>query len=132
LLLLEGNHDRSLSFHALKARLAPDQIQQTLTIDAWTIAHGHQPRSAARTLSGHHHPVLRVSGVGAPCFLAAPNQIILPAFSCNAAGCDVRTAILPQEWPNSSLYCFVSTGAEVLNFGPLDRLRARPRPTHPL
>jgi uncharacterized protein len=125
LLLLEGNHDRGLLTHAHRASLDMIPIKERCTVAGWAIAHGHRPSTGERLVSGHHHPVLRVSGVGAPCFLIGPDQIVLPAFSCSAAGRDVRSAQLPREWLASSLNCIVSTGAELLDFGPLLKLRRR-------
>ena len=80
---------------------------------------------AHRLISGHHHPVLRVSGHPAPCFLAGPGRIILPAFSDNVAGLDVATARLPQAWRRLSLNCFASAGSDIFDFGPLETLSAR-------
>jgi uncharacterized protein len=129
LVLIEGNHDRSLarmarqeSFGAVSA--AP-VLQSQLHVAGWTIAHGHQLVPADRLISGHHHPMLRVSGHSAPCFLVGNGQIILPAFSGNAAGLDVASARLPDGWVQSCLHCLASTGADLLDFGPLKTLRAR-------
>ena len=72
-------------------------------VAGWTIAHGHRPVAADRLISGHHHPVLRVSSHAAPCFLVGDGRIILPAFSDNAAGLDVASARLPAELGTSSL-----------------------------
>lgn len=112
MVLLRGNHDRTRPE-------APD----CLVVDGWTIAHGHRPIVGDRTISGHFHPVLRVEGISAPCFLIGPDRIILPAFSANAAGCDVRTAAIPRDWLQAGLRCLASTGDELLDFGPLDGLR---------
>ena len=92
-------------------------------IDGWTIAHGHRPIVGERTVSGHFHPVLRAEGLAAPCFLAGPDRIVLPAFSANAAGCDVLSGPIPADWLEGSLRCIASTGSELLDFGPLRALR---------
>ncbi len=76
------------------ARVPP---ARELHVDGWTIAHGDRPIVGERTVSGHFHPVLRVEGIAAPCFLAGPDRIVLPAFSANAAGCDVLTAPSPPS-----------------------------------
>ncbi len=112
MVLLRGNHDRTRPE-------APD----CLVVDGWTIAHGHRPIEGDRTISGHFHPVLRVEGISAPCFLIGPDRIILPAFSANAAGCDVRTAAIPRDWLQAGLRCLASTGDDLLDFGPLAGLR---------
>ena len=103
----------------------------TCTVAGWTIGHGHRPIAGERTISGHHHPVLRVRTTIAPCFPVGPGRIVLPAFSSNAAGLDVATGAVPGDWKEQPLRCIVSTGAELLDFGMLgklcQKLRRRPR-----
>ena len=111
LTVLEGNHDRSPSLPA------------TCTVDGWTIGHGHQPLPGDQTISGHLHPVVRIAGSGAPCFLVSPDRIILPAFSLNAAGLDVVTVRVPSEWLEVPLRCIASSGDNLLDLGPLPMLR---------
>ncbi len=127
--LIEGNHDRGLAGMAMEkgsgAVVPAPVLQSHLHVAGWTIAHGHRLVPAARLISGHHHPVLRVSGRSAPCFLVSDGRIILPAFSDNAAGLDVASARLPEGWLRSSLRCLVSTGGDVLDFGPLKTLHSR-------
>jgi putative SbcD/Mre11-related phosphoesterase len=127
LVLIEGNHDRSLAWMARETGRSAGAaaLESRLLVAGWTIAHGHRPTPADRLISGHHHPVLRVSGHSAPCFLAGEGRIILPAFSGNAAGLDVATARLPEAWRQSSLRCLASTGGELLDFGPLETLSTR-------
>jgi putative SbcD/Mre11-related phosphoesterase len=129
LVLIEGNHDRSLAWMArergLLAGARAPVLQSHLLVAGWTIAHGHRPVPADRLISGHHHPVLRFSGHSAPCFLVGEGRIILPAFSANAAGLDVASARLPDGWLQSSLRCIASTGGDLLDFGPLKTLPAR-------
>lgn len=121
---LEGNHDRGGRPFA-PADL-PSPLPASCTVAGWTIAHGHRPVEGKRTITGHFHPVLRAEGTAAPCFLAGPDRIILPAFSSNAAGCDVLAGPIPRDWLASSLRCLASTGSEVLDFGPLAALRHSP------
>jgi putative SbcD/Mre11-related phosphoesterase len=111
LTVLGGNHDRSPSLPA------------TCTIDGWTIGHGHRPLPEDRTVSGHLHPAIRIAGGRAPCFLAGPGRIILPAFSPNAAGLDVVAARVPSDWLEAPLRCIASTGVDLLDLGPLPVLR---------
>jgi uncharacterized protein len=111
LTVLEGNHDRLPSLPA------------TCTVDGWTIGHGHRSLPGDRTISGHLHPVIRVAGGSAPCFLTGPGRIILPAFSGNAAGLDVVTARVPPEWLEIPLRCIASTGDDLLDLGPVPVLR---------
>jgi putative SbcD/Mre11-related phosphoesterase len=124
LMLLEGNHDRS-RFAGSRRGAAIAPLPATCTVDDWTIGHGHRPLDGDRTLSGHVHPVVRLDRIHAPCFLAGAARIVLPAFSSNAAGCDVLTTPLPQDWRPASLRCLASTGEELLDFGPLADLRRR-------
>ena len=126
LLVLEGNHDRSAWTRSRPAAAVPD-LPATCVVAGWTIGHGHRPITSDRTISGHVHPVVRVAGTNARCFLAGAGRIVLPAFSPNAAGWDVVTARLPQDWRNAPLRCLASTGDDLLDFGPLADLRRRLR-----
>jgi putative SbcD/Mre11-related phosphoesterase len=119
LLALEGNHDRALC----GMRKTSPRLPASCTVDGWTIVHGHRPIAGERTISGHHHPALRVDGDTFPCFLAGPGRIVLPAFSANAAGCDVLTGPVPREWIGEGLRCIASTGSDLLDFGPLPVIR---------
>ena len=96
-----------------------------LHVAGWTIAHGHKPLAGRRTISGHHHPVFRHDGLAALCFMVGGGRIVLPAFSANAAGCDVASAAVPRSWRTANLRCIVSTGDELLDFGPINELRRR-------
>jgi metallophosphoesterase superfamily enzyme len=125
--LLEGNHDVKPSLSPGRVPRASTCLPQTCMVGGWTIGHGHRPISERQRISGHHHPVFSYRGVASPCFLVGPEQIVLPAFSLNAAGCDVLSAAVPREWLAGSLRCLVSTGHEVLDFGPLPGLRRRLR-----
>jgi putative SbcD/Mre11-related phosphoesterase len=129
LVVLEGNHDRAVASSELRNVASGDgrrfDLGSQLEVAGWTIAHGHRATRAAHLISGHYHPVLRVSGHSAPCFLVGEKRIILPAFSANAAGLDVATARLPASWRSAGLRCLVSTGLGLLDFGPLEKLSAR-------
>jgi putative SbcD/Mre11-related phosphoesterase len=127
LLVLEGNHDVSLSLSARSASSPPNRLPETCVVAGWTIGHGHRPIPGAQTISGHHHPIFRYGEIAAPCFLVGPARIILPAFSANAAGCNVVSSPRAKGWLDGSLRCLVSTGDDVLDFGPLSRLRRRLR-----
>jgi putative SbcD/Mre11-related phosphoesterase len=131
LTVLAGNHDCVRSPAATVRGKAPD-LPECLIVAGWTIGHGDRPIKSPRTITGHYHPALKFEGTTAPCFLVGPGQIILPAFSCNAAGCDLLTAGLPRDWLAAGFRCFASTGTELLDLGPLTNLRglrASSRPT---
>jgi len=115
LVALAGNHD--------PPRRPP--LPPTLDVAGWTVAHGHRPIAGERVIFGHHHPALRADGVNAPCFLAGPRAIALPAFSPNAAGADVCAWPLPGEWRGGPPRCFAALGGVILDFGPLAVLRSR-------
>jgi len=117
LIALAGNHDPH--------RVPP--LPERFEVGGWTIAHGHRPLDAPRTITGHDHPVLRAGGVSTPCFLVSPKAIVLPAFSPNAAGCNVAAAAdsLPAAWRNSSLRCVVASGPDCLDFGRVSELGLR-------
>jgi metallophosphoesterase superfamily enzyme len=116
LILLAGNHDPGPA------------VETVRQVAGWTIGHGHQPIPGGRTISGHIHPVFRFGGVAAPCFLACEDRIILPAFSHNAAGLDIMTRPATLAPPGSTPRCLVSTGDDILDFGPLADLISRSRP----
>ena len=74
LLVLEGNHDRSLSrapgvIHRSQARCLRHAWWQAGRSATATV-----PIRGERTVSGHHHPVLRVERIVAPCFLVGPSE----------------------------------------------------------
>jgi putative SbcD/Mre11-related phosphoesterase len=115
LVALEGNHD--------PRRVPP--LPATLEVAGWTIAHGHRPIAAPRTITGHDHPVLRAGGYTVPCFLVGPSAIVLPAFSPNAAGCQVASEAVPKAWSDASLRCVVVGDGECLDFGPRHELKGR-------
>ena len=123
LTVLEGNHDRSPfpSSRERSPRVSP--LPPTCSVGGWTIGHGDWPIAGPRTISGHHHPVFRYEGTASPCFLIGPGRIVLPAFTSNAAGCDVASATVPDDWRKIPLRCIVSTESELLDFGTLPDLR---------
>jgi putative SbcD/Mre11-related phosphoesterase len=127
--VLEGNHDVSVTRMLGRVSYPPNAITlaQSLVVAGWTVAHGDRPIEGDRTISGHQHPCLRISGRTAPCFLVGSRRIILPAFSRNAAGCDVRTYRVPGKWSPDEPRCLASTGEELLDFGCLISLSVRRR-----
>jgi metallophosphoesterase superfamily enzyme len=114
LVWLAGNHDPPRR----------PALPTMLDLAGWTVAHGHRPLDAPRTVTGHHHPVLRASGVNAPCFLVSETSIVLPAFSPNAAGAGLSTLDVSLTRPAgaSAPRCVASSGGELLDFGPVGEL----------
>jgi putative SbcD/Mre11-related phosphoesterase len=114
LVWLAGNHDPPRR----------PALPTMLDVAGWTVAHGHRPLDAPRTVTGHHHPVLRASGLSAPCFLVSETSIVLPAFSPNAAGAGLSTldASLTRLAGASAPRCVASSGGELLDFGPVGEL----------
>jgi len=110
-----GNHDPQGS------NKAPLSIE----VAGWTIHHGHRAVPARRTISGHHHPVLRSGSVTAPCFIVGPDRIVLPAFTPNAAGLPVGSPRMPPEWLQADYRCIAGLGGELLDFGLLNPLISR-------
>ncbi len=110
-----GNHDPQ----------GTKQVPLSLQVGAWTIHHGHREIKATKTISGHHHPVLRSSNLTAPCFLVGVDQIVLPAFTPNAAGLPVGSPGMPDDWLQADLRCVAGLGGEILDFGPLRKLIGR-------
>ena len=101
----------------------------SIKVGGWTIHHGHRMVAGDRTISGHHHPVLRSGHLTAPCFVVGHDRIILPAFTPNAAGLPVGSAAMPRDWLRSDLRCVAGLGGELLDFGPMPSLIARLDPS---
>ena len=119
--------ERGLEFVALRGNHDPPWVSEsaTLEVEGWTIGHGDRPLRGDRLVFGHHHPSLRAGGVAAPCFLAGPKMIALPAFSPNAAGFDIVAAGLPEVFRGGAIRVFAGLDDTLLDFGPLPELRAR-------
>lgn len=103
----------------------PSSLALTCVVAGWTIGHGNRPIAGDRLIFGHHHPVLRMEGLTAPCFLVGPKTIALPAFSPNAAGLNILSTSLPEPLREKSLRCVAGMGLELLDFGPVSTLRER-------
>ncbi|MGE3820302.1 MAG: metallophosphoesterase [Isosphaeraceae bacterium] len=108
---LKGNHD------------PPGRGARTaLEVAGWTIAHGDRPLNAPRTITGHLHPRLRISNVNAPCFVIGPTSILLPAFSPNAAGVNLKALNLIGRPDGHALRCVATADDLLLDLGPLPEL----------
>lgn len=102
-----GNHDRRLG-ERLRDWQLPITCEPQIRLDAHLLLHGdHRPMAEVNPASfrleapienhcviGHEHPAVVLddgvaSRVKCPAFLVADNLLVLPAFSCWAAGCEV-------------------------------------------
>lgn len=113
LTLITGNHDPQ----------KPDPVWAH-EFGGWTVQHGHRPLVGDRRIFGHFHPVLDVATVVAPCFLIDRNQIILPAFSPNAAGVSIFAGSELSHHVGRHTRCLAALGSTILDFGLVSELRA--------
>jgi metallophosphoesterase superfamily enzyme len=117
--VVPGNHDGGLAGVADLLPTHPDGFD----LGGWRVVHGDDPPPEGRVVHGHEHPWVRWSGpLSAPCYLAGPGRLILPAFSTDAAGVNVLPG---RRWRD--LRCLAVAGERVLDFGALGELRRRMR-----
>ena len=97
----------------------------TLEVAGWTIGHGHRPIRARRTISGHHHPVLRAGGSDGPLLPGRP-ELDRPARLHPQRRRPARRARpgRPPRWLRDDIRCVAGLGGELLDFGPLPGLVA--------
>jgi putative SbcD/Mre11-related phosphoesterase len=103
--LVPGNHDRGIDRASIPLPLCPDGF----AVAGWRIVHGDQPLDGPRRIMGHWHPAVRQRGRKLPCFLARGDCLVLPAFSLDAAGVDVRR---DPRW--SGWNCLAVSGDRVM------------------
>lgn len=103
--LVPGNHDRGID----KASLNLPQFPEGYELAGWRVVHGDQPVESTRAVLGHWHPAIRSKGRKVPCFLTLGTQLILPAFSLDAAGVDVRADTRWRDWD-----CYAIDGNKVI------------------
>ena len=120
---LRGNHDPR-SFRTSRGETI-DLIRETIEVAGWRIEHGHRSSLRKNLVHGHYHPIIRLEGVKATCFLVSDRRIVLPAFSSDAAGVDALSGALPKRILEENPRCLVATEDEVLDFGPIDSLIER-------
>jgi metallophosphoesterase superfamily enzyme len=90
--VVPGNHDRGID-KATDVPLFPAGYH----LGGWRIIHGDQPQEGQMVM-GHWHPAIRKGRRKAPCFLIRGRQLILPAYSLDAAGVDVQGDARWKEW----------------------------------
>jgi putative SbcD/Mre11-related phosphoesterase len=113
--VVPGNHDRGLGDDE-RLRICKGGFE----LGRFLIVHGDSERPAGiPIIQGHEHPWFRWrEGAEGPCYLVAPEHLVLPAYSPNAAGCNVRGV---QRW--AAYRCGVIAEGHVLDFGELRKLR---------
>ena len=94
--LIEGNHDRS-------AGRVPDDwdvrtVRGRLSVGPFVLSHYPDPDPAGYVLSGHLHPIIRLSGGGMhrvklPCFWFGEDAAVLPAFGSLIDGAPITPAL---------------------------------------
>jgi uncharacterized protein len=109
--LVPGNHDRGIDKSSLP--LFADGYE----LAGWRIRHGDGPGADEKAVTGHWHPAVRWKRRKVPCFLARGQHLILPAFSLDAAGVDVRSDARWRDWD-----CYAICGASIK----AQRVEARP------
>jgi putative SbcD/Mre11-related phosphoesterase len=111
--VVPGNHDRNLKGCALPI------VATGIELGEFLIIHGDGEIPQRAILQGHEHPWFRWRvGVEGPCFLVSSQRVILPAWSRDAAGCNVLRG---KDWERFE--CWVIVGEQVLNFGEVGKLQ---------
>ncbi len=107
---IAGNHDRGLKNVPELLKPPPDPVE----VGGWRIVHGDSELPGGPVVQGHIHPALRIGrGLPAlPCFLARPGHLVLPAYSLDAAGGDVRRQ---SRW--QGYRCVVIAANEMVDAG---------------
>jgi putative SbcD/Mre11-related phosphoesterase len=109
--VVPGNHDHGLADSRL-------QVLPEAKVGEWRVVHGDGKRPDGPVIQGHEHPWIRWRpGVEGPCYLLADDHLVLPAFSTNAAGVQVRGV---ARWVTHR--AAVIAGDRVLDFGLLGQL----------
>jgi metallophosphoesterase superfamily enzyme len=111
--VVPGNHDRRLG-ECERLKICKGGIM----LGTWRVVHGDGEPPEGAFVQGHEHPWFRWRpGVEGPCYLAGEGHLVLPAYSADAAGGNVRGK---ARW--SAHRCCVIAGGEVLDFGAVGRL----------
>jgi putative SbcD/Mre11-related phosphoesterase len=98
--LIPGNHDRGIELVANEMPLCVNGYD----LAGWHIHHGDQPIDHPRLICGHWHPAVRWKRRKVPCFLTKAEQMILPAFSLDAAGVDVDRDPRWRDWERYAIW----------------------------
>jgi uncharacterized protein len=111
--LVPGNHDR-VSDRAANFPIFTDGYD----LAGWRIVHGDRPAAEKKVVMGHWHPARRWNRRKVPCFLTRQMQLILPAFSLDAAGVDVGVESPWNDWA-----CSAIVGNRVIDMSTTSRKR---------
>jgi metallophosphoesterase superfamily enzyme len=106
--VVPGNHDHGLEKAAPQLPLCPDGMQ----LGEWRVIHGDGALPSGSVVLGHFHPWLRWGRISTPCYLVGEESIVLPAYSADARGVNVRGQ---KQWRRH--HCWAIAGAEVLDLG---------------
>lgn len=90
--IVPGNHDGRLE--GVEGPICPDGI----SLGRWRVVHGDGPTGDDWLVFGHFHPSVRWGGRKVPCYLVGERQLVLPAFSTDAAGVNVLREKRWKEW----------------------------------
>jgi len=124
--MIAGNHEgRARGAKILGA------TEEAIERDGWLLLHGDRPFfGARRSIIGHLHPSLHLSGreaVGA--FVASEEVVVVPALTpyssgLNALSSEFSRALEPWTRSQQSLHVVAATGDWLYPFGALQKLRA--------
>jgi putative SbcD/Mre11-related phosphoesterase len=115
--VVPGNHDPALQdFGSERCQLCRNGTD----LGGWQVVHGDGRLPTGPIVHGHEHPrAVWTERLAGPCYLVAPERLVLPAYSAEAAGVNV---LGNRRW--SHYRCCVIAGDQVLDFGPVGRLRS--------
>jgi metallophosphoesterase superfamily enzyme len=114
-----GNHDSARGNLLTEGQwpFFPDGVP----LGRWRVVHGDGRLPSEPLVQGHEHPCVRWQrGPAAPCYLVGADRLVLPAYSADAAGVNVRGSRRFREFR-----CCVIAADEVLDFGIVGRLPRR-------
>jgi uncharacterized protein len=117
--LVPGNHDCGLP------SLPRVQVHcEGYPLGAWTVLHDAPFDDHRPIVFGHLHPCLRsaLAPGEAPCYLAGPTRILLPAWCDHAAGVSIFSL---GDWPET--HCYAIAAEQVVALGPVANLRSKLR-----
>src|SRR5262245_25864533 len=116
LTVIPGNHDRGLSKDRSLLPVTPGPFR----VGNWWVIHGEGERPDGPVVQGHLHPCVRVPGtsIRAACYLTTRSHLVLPAYSADAAGVEIRKL---EAWDD--YHCQISVGKRMIDLGTVRKLR---------